>query len=80
MPALFQPFGEGGPAAPNWLDPRTILAYTHADPTEQATMEAITSAYGWEPSTALEMARRAMAGYGRPVMGQAAYRPFWSWR
>jgi hypothetical protein len=79
MPALFQPFGEGGPEAPNWLDPRTTLAYAHADPTEQATMESLTSAFGWDPATALEMGRRAMAGFGKPITGQATYRPYWSW-
>jgi len=79
MPALFQPFGAGGPEAPNWLDPRAILAYAHADPTERGTMESITSAYGWDPATALEMARRAMAGFGKPITGTASYRPYWSW-
>jgi len=79
MPALFQPFGEGGPEAPNWLDPRAILAYAHGDPTERGTMESITSAYGWDPATALEMARRAMAGFGKPMTGTASYRPYWSW-
>jgi len=79
MPALFQPFGAGGPEAPNWLDPRAILAYAHADPTERGTMESITSAYGWDPATALEMARRAMAGFGKPLTGTASYRPYWSW-
>jgi len=79
MPALFQPFGEGGPEAPNWLDPRAILAYAHGDPTERGTMESITSAYGWDPATALEMARRAMAGFGKPLTGTASYRPYWSW-
>lgn len=79
MPALFQPFGEGGPEAPNWLDPRAILAYAHGDPTEQATMESVTSAYGWDPATALEMGRRAMAGFGKPVTGTASYRPYWQW-
>jgi hypothetical protein len=79
MPALFQPFGAGGPEAPNWLDPRAILAYAHADPTERGTMESITSAYGWDPATALEMARRAMAGFGKPLTGTASYRPYWNW-
>jgi len=79
MPALFQPFGEGGPEAPNWLDPRAILAYAHADPTEQGVMQSLTSAFGNDPATALEMARRAMAGFGKPITGTASYRPYWSW-
>jgi len=79
MPTLFQPFGEGGPEAPNWLDPRAILAFAHADPTEQDVMKSLTSAFGNDPETALEMARRAMAGFGKPITGTASYRPYWSW-
>jgi hypothetical protein len=74
--ALFHPFGSSV-EAPNWLDPRTILAYTHADPTERKTMESVTSAFGWEPATALDMGQRVMAGFGSPVSPyQSRYKSF----
>jgi len=79
LPTLFQPFGAGGPEAPNWLDPRAILAFAHADPTEQDVMKSLTSAFGNDPATALEMGRRAMAGFGAPITARATYRPYWSW-
>jgi hypothetical protein len=77
-PSLFKPFGEGT-EAPNWLNPGTSLAYAHGTPSERSMMESITSAFGIDPADALEIGRRVIAGYGKPVTGQARYRPYWSW-
>jgi len=77
-PTLFKPFGEGT-EAPNWLNPGTSLAYAHGTPSERSMMEALTSAFGIAPEDALEIGRRVIAGYGKPVTGQATYRPYWSW-
>jgi hypothetical protein len=77
-PSLFKPFGEDT-EAPNWLNPGTSLAYAHGTPSERGMMESITSAFGISPEDALEIGRRVIAGYGKPVTGQATYRPYWSW-
>jgi hypothetical protein len=77
-PSLFKPFGETT-EAPNWLNPGTSLAYAHGTPSERSMMESITSAFGIAPEDALEIGRRVMAGYGKPVTGTATYRPYWSW-
>jgi hypothetical protein len=78
FPSLFKPFGESV-EAPNWLNPGTSLAYASGTPSERGMAESITSAFGIAPEDALELGRRVIAGYGKPVTGQASYRPYWSW-
>jgi hypothetical protein len=77
-PSLFKPFGEDV-SAPDWLNPGTSLAYAKGTPSERSMMESITSAFGIAPEDALELGRRVIAGYGKPVTGTATYRPYWSW-